>query len=71
MERQIEKLISEYSMKEEEQRTLISGYRRTISKGRKSGDDCPDARKEQACCFAKLNAYTQAKSDLDSLLDYI
>lgn len=71
MEEEINKLISQYNTKIEDVESLLCGMKTTITALRNNGGDYSHLRKEQSGLHAKLFAYMQAKSDIDSLLDYV
>jgi len=71
MKEEIEKLLLEYKFKIEDSRNQIENIGIIITNNRRNKKDNSFERKEQKKFFAQLNAYIQAESDIDSLLDYI
>ena len=71
METEIEKLLAQYDAKIDEVNLQLSHLKSAIREVRRSNNDYSSLRKEQAACFARNHAYMQAKSDIDSVLDYV
>ena len=73
MKEEIEKLKTEYDLKIENCDILIEHASESIRKYRsKTNKDLVDTfRKDRSIEQAKRQAYVQAKSDFDSLLDYV
>ena len=67
----IERLVYEYKGKQQDCDKLLGPLTIRISVHRRNGDDIQDFRKEQAVINARRQAYVQAESDIDGLLDYI
>jgi hypothetical protein len=70
---EINKLLTEYQLKINDCDTLLDKKYCLIGENRqaKNHDVVAAIRKEKAIIEAKKQAYVQAKSDIDSLLDYL
>ena len=68
---EIERFIEEYDRKIEGCEKLLEIAKERIREARKSGDCQAELRKSQSSLFAQYHAYSQAKYDFDSLLDYV
>ena len=73
MENEINMLILIYDLKINDCDKLINSYTDNIRKARRNGDDSflEQDKRERDIEYAKRHAYSQAKSDIDSLLDYL
>ena len=69
MENSIKKMIKEYEEKIEFQDILIKNVVKEIRGLRSGGLDTTDLRHQRQLAEARRQAYVQAKSDIDSLLD--
>jgi hypothetical protein len=71
MKTQIEKLMKEYDEKvemEDKRLKIVEGY---IREARAAGANYDELRTDRKIINARRQAYVQAKSDIDSLLDYV
>ncbi len=72
MKNEIKKLITEYESKIQDEEIVLDSIKTKNRKARHNSDrdTMSQLRIERVAADAKKQAYTQAKADLDSLLDY-
>lgn len=68
---EIKKIIKDYDEKINDVRTLLDASNSRIKYLRKNEKNYSSERKERSNLHTKIHAYQQAKSDIDSLLDYV
>jgi hypothetical protein len=73
LEKEINKLLSQYKLKIEIAESSIESIRKATVQARRNDDkdEMEYLAKERAAKSAQLNAYIQAKSDIDGLIDYL
>ena len=73
LEKEINKLLAQYKIKIEIAESSIESIRKATCEARKQNDkdEMEYLAKERAIKSTQLNAYIQAKSDIDGLIDYL